>query len=80
MQTFSPWSHHRRAQLTQRQEPLPLAINTELTSYMAERRERLKEDMVSVASKAPESTLPDVTLADGDLRIAPLRKNTPEPA
>ena len=47
---------------------------------MAERRERLKEDMVSVASKARESTLPDVTLADGDLRIAPLRKNTPEPA
>jgi hypothetical protein len=24
--------------------------------------------------------LPDVTLADGDLRIAPLRKNTPESA
>ena len=24
--------------------------------------------------------MPDVTLADGDLRIAPLRKNTPESA
>jgi hypothetical protein len=36
--------------------------------------------MASVASKARENTLPDVTLAEGDLRIAPLRKNTPESA
>ena len=47
---------------------------------MAERREKLKEDMASVASKARENTLPDVTLAEGDLRITPLRKNTPESA
>ena len=36
--------------------------------------------MITVARKAREKTLPDVTLADGDLRIAPLRKNTPESA
>jgi TnpA family transposase len=64
----------------QQQESLPLAIDTEFTSYIAERREKLKEDMASVASKARENTLPDVTLAEGDLRIAPLRKNTPESA
>ena len=62
------------------QEPLPLAIDTQFTSYITERRERLKEKMTSVACKARENTLPDVTLAEGDLRIAPLRKNTPESA
>jgi Tn3 transposase DDE domain len=64
----------------QQQEPLPLSIDTEFTSYIAERREKLQEDMASVASKARENTLPDVTLTEGDLRIVPLRKNTPESA
>jgi TnpA family transposase len=64
----------------QQKEPLSLAIDTAFTSYMAERREKLEESMASVASKARENTLPDVTLAEGDLRIAPLRKNTPESA
>lgn len=62
------------------QEPLPLAIDTQFTSYMTERRERLKEKMTSVACKARDNALADVTLANGDLRIAPLRKNTPESA
>jgi len=66
--------------IMQQQAPLPLAIDTEFASYMAERREKLKEDMASVASKAREKTLPDVTLAEGVLRITPLRKNTPESA
>ena len=47
---------------------------------MTERRERLKEKMTSVACKARDNALADVTLADGNLRIAPLRKNTPESA
>jgi len=64
----------------QQQAPLPLTIDTEFTAYMAERREKLKEDMASVASKARENTLPDVTLTEGDLRITPLRKNNPESA
>jgi hypothetical protein len=62
------------------QEPLPLAIDTQFTSYMTERRERLKEKMTSVACKARDNALADVTLANGDLRTAPLRKNTPESA
>jgi hypothetical protein len=33
-----------------------------------------------VARKAREKTLSDVSIIDGDLRISPLRKNTPEPA
>jgi Tn3 transposase DDE domain len=62
------------------QEPLPLAIDTQFTSYMTKRREMLKEKMTSVACKARGNALADVALANGDLRIAPLRKNTPESA
>jgi TnpA family transposase len=62
------------------EEPLPLAIDTQFPSYINERRERLKEKMTSVACKARDNALADVTLADGDLHIAPLRKNTPESA
>ena len=62
------------------EEPLPLAIDTQFPSYVNERRERLKEKMTSVACKARDNALADVTLADGDLHIAPLRKNTPESA
>jgi hypothetical protein len=65
---------------TMRQEPLPLDIDTHLPSYMAEYRHRLEDNLTTVARKARENTLPDVTLTDGDLRIAPLRKNTPESA
>ena len=61
-----------------RQEPLPLDIDTNLPSYMAECRERRQENLATVARKAREKTLPDVSLADGNLRISPLRKNTPE--
>jgi len=61
-------------------EPLPLDIDTDLPSYLAERRQRLEDTLTTVASKAREQTLPDVTLADGKLRITPLRKNTPESA
>jgi TnpA family transposase len=63
-----------------RQEPLPLDIDTHLPSYMAEYRHKLEDNLTNVACKARENTLPDVTLTDGDLRITPLRKNTPESA
>jgi TnpA family transposase len=62
------------------EEPLPLDVDTHLPSYMAECRQRLEDNLTTVASKAREKTLPDVTLAEGELRIAPLHKNTPESA
>jgi Tn3 transposase DDE domain len=65
---------------TMRQQPLPLDIDTHLPSYMAEYRHKLEDSLTTVARKARENTLPDVTLTDGHLRIAPLRKNTPESA
>jgi len=61
-------------------EPLPLDVDAHLPSYMAECRQRLEDNLTTVAAKAREKTLPDVTLADGELRIAPLRKNAPESA
>ena len=61
-------------------EPLPLDVDTQLPSYLTECRQRLEDNLSTVASKAREKTLPDVTLADGKLRITPLRKNTPESA
>jgi TnpA family transposase len=61
-------------------EPLPLDVDSHLPSYMAEGRQRLEDNLTTVAAKAREKTLPDVTLADGELRIAPLRKNAPESA
>ncbi len=43
-------------------EPLPLDIDTDLPSYMAESRQRLEDNLTTVASKARDKTLPDVTL------------------
>jgi hypothetical protein len=59
-----------------RQEPLPLAIDTNLPSYTAKCRKRFEENLATVARKAREKTLSDVSIIDGDLRISPLRKNT----
>ena len=55
---------------TMRQEPLPLDIDTHLPSYVAEYRHRLEDNLTTVARKARENTLPDVTLTDGDLCAA----------
>jgi hypothetical protein len=50
-------------------EPLSLDVDMRLPSYLAECRQRLEDNLTTVACKAREKTLPDVTLADGDLRI-----------
>ena len=60
--------------------PLSLDIDTDLPSYMVESRQRLGDNLTAVSSKAREETLADVTLENGELRIAKLRKNTPESA
>ena len=58
-------------------DPLPLDVDTNLPSYMAELRQRLEDNLTAVSSKARENRLPDVTPVNGELRIAPLRKNHP---
>jgi hypothetical protein len=50
-------------------EALPLDVDTHLPSYMAECSQRLEENLSTVAAKAREKTLPDVTLVDGELRV-----------
>jgi hypothetical protein len=40
-----------------------------LPSYMAECRQRLEDNLTTVAAKAREKTLPDVTLADGNCAL-----------
>ncbi len=62
------------------QEPLPLDIDTAWSSYRAERRHCLQTKMDDVAAKARNQALPDVSLANGKLRISPLKKNTPASA
>jgi hypothetical protein len=61
-------------------EPLPLDINTDLSIYMAERRQCLQTKMDEVATKARNQVLQDVSLEEGKLRISPLKKNTPPSA
>ena len=58
-------------------EPLPLDIDTHLPSYLAECRQRLEDTLTTVASKARENTLPDVTLADGEAAHHPRCARTP---
>ncbi len=63
-----------------RMEPLPLAIDTDLPQYLAERKKSLQEKIIEVASKAEHNALPDVSLVDGDLCISPFKKITPASA
>jgi TnpA family transposase len=62
------------------QEPLPLQIDTDFPLYMVERRQYLQTKMTEVANKARNQALLDVSLAEGTLRISPLKKNTPASA
>ncbi len=61
-------------------DPLHLEVDTNLPSYLAELRQRLKSNLTAVSFQAREKMLSDVTLVNGELHIAPLRKNTPESA
>jgi hypothetical protein len=58
-------------------DPLPLDVDTNLPSYRAELRQRLEDNLTAVSSKARENRLPDVTLVNGQLRIAPLTQEHP---
>jgi hypothetical protein len=47
---------------------------------VSRQRQIHQRDLTTLARKARENALPDVTLTDRDLRIALLRNNTPESA
>ena len=60
--------------------PLPLEIETDLAAYLGDRSQTLQVKMNEVAEKARRNALPDVTIEAGNLRITPLKKNTPASA
>jgi hypothetical protein len=62
------------------QAPLPLEIDTDLTTYMANRACSLQAKLDEVGAKARRNVLPDVSIKSGELIIAPLKKVTPPSA
>jgi TnpA family transposase len=66
--------------LLKAQGPLPLEVDTDFTKYIARRREALDREFPAVAALAEADQLPDVSLNDGELKMTPLRANTPAEA
>ena len=60
--------------------PLPVEIETEVQRYLESRRSALTQELATVATLAESGKLPDVDLAEGDLKITPLRAVTPPEA
>jgi Tn3 transposase DDE domain len=59
---------------------LPVEIETEVQSYLESRRSALTQELTTVATLAESGKLPDVDLAEADLKITPLRAVTPPEA
>jgi len=59
---------------------LPLAIPTDVTTYLAQRRQELHEQLTTVAALMAADELPDVRLRTGKLTITPLPKAVPDAA
>ena len=66
--------------LLKAQGPLPVAVDPVFSDYLAGRRELLQRDLSVVTDLAKTGGLPDATLVDGELKISPLRADTPEEA
>ena len=57
--------------------PLPVEVDTDVQRYLENRRSVLTQELATVATLAENGQLPDVDLADGELKITPLRAATP---
>ena len=60
--------------------PLPLAIETDSERYLAGRCDALARELSVVSKLAEAGKLQDVEIADGDIKITPLRAVTPPEA
>jgi TnpA family transposase len=60
--------------------PLPVAVEPVFADYIAGRRDLLQRDLSLVSDLAKNETLPDASLADGELKISPVRADAPEEA
>ena len=59
---------------------LPLAVTGDAAPYLATRQQLLAERLRDVGRRAQAGELEDVDLSGGELRITPIRDQTPEPA
>jgi TnpA family transposase len=60
--------------------PLPVAVPLDCASYLAQRRELLRDRLQAVAAKASQDRLEDVRFKGAAFKIAPLAAVTPETA
>ena len=60
--------------------PLPVAVSSDVTVYLQERRTLLNERLREVDGRAGRSLLPDVRITGATLKISPLQATTPEAA
>jgi TnpA family transposase len=59
---------------------LPVAVEPDFEQFIAARRVLLDERLTAVNAQAASGTLPDVTITNGVLKIAPIEKSTPPEA
>lgn len=59
---------------------LPLAVEPDFSTFMERKREALSEALARVCVRAAVGSLPDVTIENGRLSVAPIRKATPDEA
>ena len=57
---------------------VPVAVNPDLDTYLAERDELLHEELSKVSRMLPKGELPGVGLVDGELKVSRLKKDEPE--
>jgi hypothetical protein len=59
---------------------LPVAVEADFELFVASRRALLDEQLNAIDARATNGKLPDVTITNGVLKIAPIEKSTPPEA
>jgi TnpA family transposase len=59
---------------------LPVAVEADFEQFIASRRALLDEQLTAIDARATDGKLPDVTITNGVLKIAPIEKSTPPEA
>ncbi|MEI7610460.1 MAG: Tn3 family transposase, partial [Rhodospirillaceae bacterium] len=71
---------HKTLEELQRSHTLPITVDADFDSFIAERRAVMGERLLAINTKAKEGLLPDVTIDKGVLKITPIMKSTPPEA
>jgi TnpA family transposase len=59
---------------------LPVSVEADFEQFIASRRVLLDERLTAIDARATDGKLPDVTITNGVLKIAPIEKSTPPEA